>query len=454
MQKEQFERVVEWGLILFGLFSLAWLLGEVSQGHEYMHKPILGDGVDRFQSLSAVLSGAELSSMAVNFGNRLKFSLIGPLFSAPLWLLGRSIKSPEFWCITYNLFLLGTAVVAFSFLLKNTLPPKVTRAFLLLVIYASMFPHHVQNYYGEVFSALLIAVGIAGIRLGKLPFLNSLGVALGVANSPSTVVGYVLVSFRQFFEKQKISLLLPLGAGIFLISLESFLRSGSVMPLGYEGNRGFTTQLPYSGLPGFSYPFLLGALSILFSFGKGLLFFVPGLFLPGKNWAEAYPKIHQVWIDWLFFVVGLVLIYSKWWAWYGGSFWGPRFFLFSCIPASMALAAHLSVRGKPQFKALLLIALTLSFWVGISGAVFGQEGIEQICSADNYRVEAFCWYVPEFSPLVWPFIGPHIFKAKEIFFIVLSTITYLWLSVPLYRELIPTLIQRFCGKSLQENATP
>ena len=41
---------------------------------------------------------------------------------------------------------------------------------------------------------------------------------------------------------------------------------------------GFRTALPYSGQPGFSYPFFFGVLSVLFAFGRGLVFFAPGLF--------------------------------------------------------------------------------------------------------------------------------------------------------------------------------
>ena len=62
------------------------------------------------------------------------------------------------------------------------------------------------------------------------------------------------------------------------ILLEAWIRRGSPFATGYENERGLRTLLPYSGLPGFTYPFVLGVLSSLFSFGKGLLFFAPGCF--------------------------------------------------------------------------------------------------------------------------------------------------------------------------------
>ena len=89
-----------------------------------------------------------------------------------------------------------------------------------------------------------------------------------------------------------------------------------------------------------------GLLSILFSFGKGLIFFVPGLLLPVRGLLrKAAPDlqldIYGIYLLWVAFVVGLILVYSPWWAWYGGWFWGPRFFLFACIPASFAIALRL-----------------------------------------------------------------------------------------------------------------
>ena len=95
---------------------------------------------------------------------------------------------------------------------------------------------------------------------------------------------------------------------------------------GYEGNHGFKTILPYSGQPGFSYPFVLGILSILFSFGKGIFFFVPGLWLlyDFKKLKENKP-LFEIIVLLLLFLGGEILIYSKWWAWYGGFIGGHGF---------------------------------------------------------------------------------------------------------------------------------
>ena len=171
--------------------------------------------------------------------------------------------------------------------------------------------------------------------------------------------------------------------------------------------------MPYSGRPGFSYPLAFGLLSLLFSFGKGLALFAPGLWLLFKRTATPAPAVlrtwqrHSIWI-----VVGLVLVYAKWWAWPGGWFWGPRFLLYASIPASIALAIHLSDEdATPAAKALTLAVLGWSIWVGINGAVYGQLDMA-VCNVEA-NIEPLCWYSPEFSALFRPFIVPKTLSANE-----------------------------------------
>ena len=79
-------------------------------------------------------------------------------------------------------------------------------------------------------------------------------------------------------DRQLRNLILPVAA-VGLILMENTVRHGSPMATGYIQEYGFKTVMPYSGLPGFSYPFLFGLISILFSFGKGLVWYFPGLLL-------------------------------------------------------------------------------------------------------------------------------------------------------------------------------
>jgi hypothetical protein len=173
---------------------------------------------------------------------------------------------------------------------------------------------------------------------------------------------------------------------------------------------------PFSGIPGFSYPFILGVLGIFLSFGKGLLFFAPGLFLPVRRKLESFdPAITLSYTSWLVFLGGLVLVYSKWWAWPGDWHWGPRFFLIASLISCFVLAVHL-VRPstKVVVNLIVLLVLLLSLWVGLNGLIFDNIGLLEVCAANEYRLGWACMFVPEYSVLIHPFIEPRPLSTQEL----------------------------------------
>src|SRR5262249_28280799 len=126
---------------------------------------------------------------------------------------------------------------------------------------------------------------------------------------------------------------------------------------------------------------------------------------------EVVTRIQGLWVA---FLVGLVLVYAKWWAWYGGLFWGPRFFLFAAFPASLALAVALRDAKQVSWPrgVFLLAVLTLSAWVAFDGGAY-RIAAAKICREDlNY--ESLCWYVPEYSALWQPFVERWTMSRDEI----------------------------------------
>jgi hypothetical protein len=230
------------------------------------------------------------------------------------------------------------------------------------------------------------------------------------------------------WESKQVRLLLLLPGALAVLLLENYIRSGSfieVFQTYLAGNHGFQTILPYSGRIGYSYPFILGILSILLSFGKGLIFFCSGLLLIGWAWKHiSDPVERKLLILWSIIVVGLIMAYASWWSWYGGWYWGPRFFLFASVPAAWILAKLIHASKKSLLLDVVLICLvTLSVWVGVNGIVFQQKTLD-VCTADNYALESLCWYVPEFSPLIRPFITHMPLQLNDwltlIFFVVIG----------------------------------
>ncbi len=391
---------------------------------------ISGDGAIRFRALTDLLASGTLSAA--------KYSLIGPLFSAPFWLLGKVLLTPEIVTSRYNLFLFIGGLVAFYWLLRNQLDHGLLRQFLLILLVGSMFTNQIPTYNAEVFTAIFVSVGILAALVR--PSLPAWGIIiLGVANTPATVAGLACVVAKRMLDNRKWRYLLALLAAGALIAGEAWLRRGSPLTSGYEDDKGNQTVMPYSGLPGFSYPFFFGILSILFSFGKGLVFFAPGLLLPIKDRLlslrqKSAQNLYSAYLLWWAFLIGLVLIYAKWWAWYGGWSWGPRFFLFASIPASFALAVRLHHLDSSSLPANLLTAaaLALSFWVGIDGATFGKQGLEA-CTQNQYALEFLCHYVPEFSVLWRPFIVPEQLEGGQLLYIAYSALVFVYLALPLLR---------------------
>jgi len=372
---------------------------------------ISSDGRLRYMDLGTLIEGPELRVRGERVADLspqdrqriLSCSRIGPLFSAPLWYLGKVWRSPSYWLARYNFFVFTLGLLGMHALLRPSVDPALLRRFLLLLIAGSMFPYHLREYLAEVFTSVFAAVGMVAVYTGR----GALGwplIVLAVGNSPACALGLAAVVAVCALRSRRWRCVLALPCAAGLILLEAWLRRGSPLATGYEGNAGFRTVLPYSGLPGFSYPLFFGVLAILLSFGKGLAWFAPGLAL---SWTGEMKKAPEPWAGvqrlWLWFLAGMIPVYAKWWAWYGGRFWGPRFFLFASIPACAALAAHLRPRNlSPGLKAAVLAALTLSVWVGLNGATFGDANLD-VCWHDDYRLEHLCWHTPEFSVLWRPF---------------------------------------------------
>lgn len=390
---------------------------------------ISGDGQVRFELLSMLLKGEHLPTTG--------YSLIGPLFASPLYLLGHFYASPEWWCAQFNLVLLLSGSLYANHLLRESLSATNRSRFLLIWLLASMVPHNQTAFYGEVFTTVFLGLGILSITLGQRKS-GAVLVALGAANTPATLAGLILLAFYWVIKRRHGSFLFALALGIVLVSLENWIRRGGFTVTGYEGNAGYQTLLPYSGLPGFSYPFFFGLISILFSFGKGIFWFIPGLLLVAKKWqAPATPKpLADAQLSWLILLTGLVIVYSKWWSWYGGWFWGPRFFLIATLPASLALTWALAKEQHRLLDHLMVMAvLVLSFWVGLDGLLFGQNNMGDICTIQNYAIEAFCWYLPEFSAIFRPFVAPTPLQIYHLLVIMLYILIFFYLATPVAKKI-------------------
>jgi hypothetical protein len=410
-------------LVVAGLVTLA-----------FTERNLSGDGAPRYAATFALASGELIHE---------RYPLVMPLLAVPFEWVDRLVDAHSAVTARFNNVVFALGVLAVWLLLRRRVPSQTVRAFALLLVFGSMFPAHVRSFYGETLTAVFVGVGLLAALVGERRATRAAGWAaalVGAVNTPPVIPGFALAVGLYALRTRRWAIVLLVPAAVVLAVADLRLRTGGFSSP-YAGDVGPETVLPFSGRPGFSYPILLGVLAILFSFGKGLLFFAPGLFLPAGRRLAAFAAVRRTWILLLLVLAGMVAVYSHWWAWYGGLYWGPRFFLLASIPAALAIA----VRLRPGERSLLaaavtLLALLVSVWISISSA-WGLVG-QDVCVPDDYRLEFLCWYAPEFSPPLHQlyFLPP--LATAQVVFALLAAVAFVRLAFPFVRDLTPLALER------------
>jgi hypothetical protein len=263
-------------------------------------------------------------------------------------------------------------------------------------------------------------------------------------NVPGSIGGLAVAMLVLVARTRRLRYLLAVPVAGALVLLENYIRRGDPFFTGYEGEHGYPNALPFSGQKEFSYPLIFGVMSLLISFGKGLIFFVPAAFLPLPGDNERPPEresdLRWLYWTWIGVLVGLVLVYARWWAWYGGWFWGPRFLLFACFPAALVIARRTLSPDRHSTGAnlLMLAVLALGSWVALNGVVYQQIGLEPF-NENNSALEFVVWYVPECSVLWWPYASARQLLWEEPFYLVATSIGFLYLAAPVLATVVRRL---------------
>ena len=374
-------RIAEWLLVAIGIVLL----------FRSAVPAIDSDGLVRLKMVQALFDDGSLA--------RTKFSIIQPLLASPLYWLGGKFGRAEAFLARYNFVVFVVLLLGLHGWLRRQGSAAMARRTVLLLMCASMLPQATQHFFTELTTLTLVVLGYLLFRTRRLA--GGIVMAVGIANSPALLPAFGALMALEAWRQRRLSLLafvlLPLAMGL----LDNYFRNGVIFQSAYlaDTEHGSRTILPYSGLPGFSYPLLFGLLSITFSLGRGLVFFAPGLFLPLLSpWPPQSPELRRLTGVLVLFTVVMALTYARWWAWYGGGAWGPRFFLLASIPATLLLASAMPQHaGSAGWRVLWVPAmLILSAWVSIQGFVWGTQDFAT-CEQNDYALELLCWYTPEFS---------------------------------------------------------
>jgi hypothetical protein len=351
-ERARLEAVTGTALILVAVM-LQWDLGAA----------IWSDGYFRYRDLVALFTRGDPHPQGFDGAG---YSLFLPILAGPLYFLGRALGQPDLTVAYTNLAIFTVALPVAFVALRGPLGAGTARRFLLLLLVGTMFTHHLTAFYAEVAAAIFCGAGLWGVaeqRRWGWPL-----VVLGAVSTPALLAPLALVCAVRAFEARRVQNLWPLVLGAALYLAESRLRRGTFSSEWYLQSRAAG-----SACMGFCNPLLPGVASILASFRKGLIFYVPALFLPLRS-SSVTPAVQRWRRSMLLFTAGMVLIYAKWWDWSGDWFWGPRFFLFASLPAALTLSVRLRERAGTPSMLLTLMVTVVSLGVGLDGALFGGLG--------------------------------------------------------------------------------
>lgn len=348
------------------------------------------DGQARYNLLKAMFTGGELNE---------KYSLFLPVLASPIYLVADLVGADPHRFVAYFNFAFTLLAGGYVYYLtRQRYGLTLAKFAAILLLATSMYSHHLQWFFGEVSAALVIA--IAFFLKNQHRWISAFLMALAIWSTPAFLPAIAITAAAELwvtkFKNFRLSIATVLG-GLFILA-DNFIKYGSFS----------TPYLSSSEAGGFSIPslFIIGA--VLFSFGKGIAFYIPGLFAFADEKVRSAFKLDREtkWVA-VTFVVALILVYSAWWSWYGGWFWGPRFFLVLCLPAALAFAIVLTriYEYATWQKIALFVLLALALWVGVSGYVFGQQLLSEACQENDYINESLCWYTVQYSALWNPFFG-------------------------------------------------
>lgn len=423
--------IFETALIIVGLAGFGFALPHYA----------VNDAMARYENLKALLDHGQLVPS--------KFTIVGHLFAAPLIWAAKALGQDELtYAKMYNSILLALAVLILHLLLRRSLEAALLRRFFLVLTAGSMFAAHVVHFNSEPFTALAVAVGLTAVAVRGRSTGGWTLVVLGVANTTAAVVGLAFVVAKRAWQRRHLRYVLALFAVAAIAVADNWLRRGGPFNSGYAHDVGWATVMPYSGRPGFSYPIFFGLLALFFAFGKGLLFFAPGLLLPVRASMRRLrlgpdATLDTLYVWWLLFLAGLILAYAPWWAWYGGLTWGPRFLLFAALPASLALAVRLHELTVALWQRVLtLVVWAMSVWVGLTAAVFPEAAFPDICWQNRFADEQLCNFTPEFSVLWYPVVAKLPVSTTEMFVIGYLVLVFCYLAWPLCRSIAADLARK------------
>lgn len=194
----------------------------------------------------------------------------------------------------------------------------------------------------------------------------------------------------------------PLGAFALpmLLALATLL-TYNALRFGHPLESGYLPEERFSG------NWLEGVAGLLLSPGRGLLLYVPVLWIALAGWPALLQKHHREGLLWGAVALTYVALYGKWFMWHGGYAWGPRF-LVPVVPLlCLGLAPWLARRHGRLAWTFFAVTLALSAAFSTLGSLVHFAWVQE-----GYLKEGMALFAPQtffdphFSPLLrqWAYL--------------------------------------------------
>lgn len=228
------------------------------------------------------------------------------------------------------------------------------------------------------------------------------------------IFGYVILHKSNFPSTGKLKKdLLVFGISIlpFIIFIlwYNYFRFGSIFETGYQRVWGqdFTAIF-------FTNPVLNGIYGLMFSPGKGLLFYTPVLILSLASWKFFHKKDKFLSLLFISIILFYILFYAKTWKGYEGWSWGPRY-VFPVIPFIIlplgALMESEYFKTKKYIKPITTALILLSFIIQIPAVLVNYQRYLYVAYNESTLFNGTIINNPKYS---------HIIKQWDMLFEVIS----------------------------------
>jgi hypothetical protein len=316
-----------------------------------------------------------------SYGIGMSLLMLPPVLLAPV--LHRPVESLVM--LLNPAIIAATALTLWAWARAAGWGPRVAAVVALVTVGATPLLSYSSTAFVEPATALGVAIGLLGVELARRrvvlgPLLAGAGSAAAVlmrADSLVLIVPFMglAAAMRSRRPVAVLPFALALAPSVALVAAYNAIRFGS--PLVGQYQRMPLTQA-------FDHPWLVGVYGLTLSPGRGLLLFTPLVILAGAGAVWAWRRSAVMTLLCVSLLLARVAFYAGWYAWYGGSGWGPRF-LVPALPALAPLVVEVLVR-LPSATSVVRVAAVGVVAAGLALAVLGA-GVDY--AAESFQKDSW-----------------------------------------------------------------